>query len=188
MMNEEAETMQQPIPPYYGNPSQENSTIAEMRWKDNDLVTFIEQELGGYVTIINTDGTIKKVRTSQFRPKINDEGLQGLISYLRSHINSLLVLSNLDENKAYVLIRIQLLELAKWLAYNQERFQIQKGDMSLITSLVRPIVVAQIYRAVEGHETINFHTQALEHNVQQHSTMNNAQSGNWWPFSRGGRR
>lgn len=178
---------QQPvmIPPMYGRPGGiDTSTIAELRWKDNDLIEYVEEILGGFRSYIDENGKVIRQRPEYFKSKVNDDGLSGIISYLRAHINPSIVLSNFDEIKANILIRIQLIEFAKWLTYNQERFEIKKGDIPLIQSLIRPIVVSQIYRSVGGHETKNFHTQSFEQNLQQHSTMQNAQPGLWSIFGR----
>lgn len=167
-------------PGAFFNTSSENSTIAELRWKDNELVRYVEEVLGGYREYIDpVSGRYTRERPSWFKPKINDDGLSGVTSFLRAHINQSIVLSNFDETKANMLIKIQLLEFAKWLSLNQERFAIRSGDLSLIASLIRPLVYSQIYRAVGGHETRNFHTQSLEHNVQQNTTMQNT-NPSWW--------
>lgn len=173
-----------PQPVYQSNQMQESSTIAEMRWKDNEFISYVEEVLGGYREVINKDGVVERIKPDYFISKVNDEGLSGIVSYLRAHLNPSIVLSNFDEKKANLLIKIQLIEFAKWITYNQERFAIRAGDLQLIQSLIRPLIVSQIYRSVGGHETKNFHTQSLEHNVQQHSTMNNGQQGFMWPFSK----
>jgi hypothetical protein len=170
----------------YGGHQMDNSTTAELRWKDNDMVSYVEEILGGYQKMIDENGQEVRVRPPYFVPKVNDDGLSGIVMFLRVHITPSIVLSNFDEVKANSLIRIQLTEFAKWLCINQERFSIKTGDLSLIQSIIRPLVFSQIYRSVNGHEAKNFHMQSFEQNVSQHSTLQNPQQS-WWSFGKKGR-
>jgi hypothetical protein len=179
-------TMNYPMPPpmYGSNHHSDNSTIAELRWKDHDLVAYVEEVLGGYQQFMDENGRVMKQRPDNFVPQVNDVGLSGITSFLRAHMNASIVLSNFDETKANILIKQQLDSFCEWLSINQERFEINSKDLGHIVSLIRPIVFAQVYRSVGGHETRNFHTQSFEQNVQQHSTMQNTQPG-FWPWSKG---
>lgn len=178
---------QQPpnLPFGFGVNGHQDGTIANLRWKDNETINYVEEILGGYKEILQPDGTVIKMRPDYFKPKINDDGLTSVVSFLKSHINPQIALSNFSDGYGMVLIKQQLDSFACHLALNQDRFGIPKGDMGLIMSLVRPIIFAQIMRAVDGHESANFRTQSLEHNVQQNTTMSNNQGGlSWWPKRR----
>jgi hypothetical protein len=178
---------QQPMMPQMpiGRFNEESGAIAHMRWRDDDLIAYVEEMLGGYKEYVDVDGKLKRIKNDS-RAIVNDEGLNEITTFLKAHLNTAIVLSNIEEKKANILIKIQLVEFAKLLTYNQERFEIKKGDLELVQSLIRPIVFSQIYRAVGGHESKNYRTQSFEQNVQQHSTMQNQQPG-LFSFARRGK-
>lgn len=181
-----------PPPPMNGygmgmgvSPPSNDSTIASMRWEGDPLVYNLYKILGGYEIKMDNDGNASLYRMNRnARPKMNDTGIESVVSIIRAYVNPVVSLSNIDDEEANELIRQVLYALVSHLAYNQQRFEIDKGDMGLIMAAVKGIIFTQVKRAVAGHESQNFHTQTIEQNWQQHQTMTNQNQGafNFWPF------
>ena len=183
--------MPQMIPPMPSpdamTPPSNEANIASMRWESQQIVYELYKVLGGYEVNVNADGTIKFYREGTDKPKINDDGIKSIVSMIRSVVNPSVVLSNIDDEDANELIRQLLYALMRHLVYNYKRFEIDEGDIGHIFNIVKPIVFSQVKRSVGGHESLNFHTQTLEHNIQQHSTQGQQGGGFlFWPRSKRG--
>jgi hypothetical protein len=63
------------------------------------------------------------------------------------------------------------------LVYNQDRFDLDTGDMRLVMNVVKGLVFTQVKRAVRGHESNKFHTQVTEQMVQQNYTQGQDRGG-----------
>lgn len=163
-------------------------TIAHMRWVPDELSHMIYKRLAGVnITVVN--GEVKYLAIPGVEAKMNQEGIEFILTSIEGVINQFVGLSNISDEEANELIGQYLYGLAGDLVYNQGRFKLHTGDMRLVMNLVKALVFSQVKRAVKGHESKNFSTQHVEQNTQQHFTQGQAQS-NWLlnPFkkSRGG--
>lgn len=172
-----------PIPQPLNDP-----TIAHMRWVPDELTQMIYKRLAG-VNISVVQGEVKYVPIPGVAPKMNQEGIEFVLTSIEGVINQFVGLSNIADEEANELIAQYLYALAGDLVYNQGRFKLHTGDMRLVMNIVKALVFTQVKRAVKGHESKNFTTQHIEQNTQQHYTQGQQQS-NWLlnPFkkSRGG--
>lgn len=190
----------QPLPPpspmmggYGGGSSmpfsQENSTIAGMRWNGDLLVLQLYKLLGNYDINILDDGTQVFARLKkdgvEIKPKINDEGLQSVLGVIQAVVNPYVSLSNIRDDEANQLIKIILENVVIDIALNQEYWEIIDENKTVIVNTLYPVVFSQIKRSVEGWEGNNFKTQTFEQNVQQQYTQNNPNQGFsfWKPSS-----
>lgn len=172
-----------PIPQPLNDP-----TIAHMRWVPDELTQMIYKRLAA-VNISVVQGEVKYVPIQGVTPKMNQEGIEFVLTSIEGVINQFVGLSNIADEEANELIAQYLYGLAGDLVYNQGRFKLDTGDMRLVMNIVKALVFTQVKRAVKGHESKNFTTQHIEQNTQQHYTQGQQQS-NWLlnPFkkSRGG--
>ena len=172
-----------PIPQPLNDP-----TIAHMRWVPDELTQMIYKRLAG-VNISVVGGEVKYVPIPGVTPKMNQEGIEFVLTSIEGVINQFVGLSNIADEEANELIGQYLYGLAGDLVYNQGRFKLHTGDMRLVMNIVKALVFTQVKRAVKGHESKNFTTQHIEQNTQQHYTQGQQQSS-WLlnPFkkSRGG--
>lgn len=163
-------------------------TIAHMRWVPDELTHMIYKRLAG-VTINVVNGEVKYLPIPGVEAKMNQEGIEFILTSIEGVINQFVGLSCISDEEANELIAQYLYGLAGDLVYNQGRFKLHTGDMRLVMNLVKALVFSQVKRAVKGHESRNFTTQHVEQNTQQHFTQGQQQS-NWLlnPFkkSRGG--
>lgn len=166
--------MQAPMP--FGGHDQ--STIAGMRWNGDTLIFQLYKLLGDYEIKINDDGTQNFERINMnVEPKINDQGLQAIMSVIQSVVNPSVSLTKIEDYEAKELIRQTLTALAIDITLNQDLWAIKEENKNVIMNITKNIVFSQIKRAVEGHESTNFRTQTYEQNVQQSLQQNNANSG-----------
>lgn len=147
--------------------SQENATIASMRWQNDPLFLEIYTLLGGYVQHVNDDGTVTLSKDGD--PKMNEKGLKVILSFLRAYVNSSVALTNWSDEQAAELINQKLHQIHSHLMLKKKDYNIDDGDFDLIASIIDPIVFAQVNRAVSGWEGKNFHTTTEEHNVKNTS-------------------
>lgn len=169
--------------------SQENSTIAGMRWNGDILVLQLYKLLGNYDINITEDGTqiFERMKKNglEVSPKINDEGLQSILGVIQAVVNPYVSLSNIRDDEANQLIKIILENIVIDIALNQEFWEIREENKTVIINTLYPVVFSQIKRSVDGWEGNNFKTQTFEQNVQQQYTQNNPNQGFsfWKPSS-----
>jgi hypothetical protein len=171
----------------------DNSSIAAMRWNGDAFILQLYKVLGDYDVRVNDDGTYTFKRNTNARPRINDDGLQAIISIVQASVNPFVALSNITNEEANDLIRSCLLDTASEIAANQEAWGIDDSNKTVIMTMLKPLVFNQIKRSVEGHESLNFRTQTFEQNVQQQYTQNQPSGGGFLAsfrpsFMQGGRR
>lgn len=182
-----------PPPPQMGYgmmpPPSNDASIAGMRWQADQIVYELYKRLGGYDIVVQKNGVAKLERDPNIKAKLNDDGIQSIISLIQAYVNPVVALSNLDDEEANELIRQVLYRLAGDIVLNKDRFDIHDGDMGFIMNIVKGILFTQLKRAVSGHESRNFHTQTVEQNVQQHTTQNGqSPTFGFLPMSFGRRR
>jgi len=178
-----------PPPPTYPSsalgvtPPGHDATIASMRWESDPLVHKLLKIIGGYEARYKQDGTVEYYRVNQnVKPLINDLGLRNMIGIINATYNPAVSLTNIDDEEANELIRQILYAIIRDLAYNGQLYEVTEGDKYVIMNLLKPIIYAQVKRCVAGHESNNFHTQTLEHNVQQHIQQPNQGGGSLLPW------
>lgn len=182
-----------PMPQNYGmSPTmRDNSTIAGMRWNGDQLTLQLYKLLGGYDVKILDDGTYRFERINGAIPKINDDGIQALMSIIQSSINPFVSLSNINDDEANELIRQILIDCACDLVLYKDEWEVKDTNLNTIMSILKNIIFNQQKRAVNGWEGSNFRTQTFEQNVQQQYTQNQNNGGGfsfWKPSSwKGGR-
>lgn len=175
------DTESQPmIPPnigtvqFGGMPGGVSDTIASMRWENDPLVQQLYKMLGCYdITIDPRTSQVVRSRTNSDSALVNDLGIDRIIAIIRGVVNPVMALSNIDEEEANELTRQILRSIRTSIVYNKERFGIHDGDLTTISNCVKPVVFAEIRRAIGGHESRNFRTQTFEQNLQQSQNMNN---------------
>jgi hypothetical protein len=173
--------------------SMDSSTIAGMRWNGDQLILQLYKLLGDYDVKVDTNGQYTFERLGTVRPRINDEGLQAIMSIIQSNVNASVSLSNITNDDANTLVRQTCIAVAVELTYNQYEWGITDSNKSIIMSVIKSIVFNQQKRAVEGHESQNYRTQTFEQNVQQQYTQNQPNNGGFLAsfkpnFLQGGRR
>lgn len=168
--------------------SNDNSTIASLRWNGDALIFQLYKLLGDYDIEILEDGSQifkrRKINGVEVKPKINDEGLNAIISMVQANVNPYVSLSKIRDDEANTLIYQILCHIAKELSINKKNWDVSIENMSFIMLILKPIIFAQIKRPVDGWEGTNFKTNAFEQNVRQDFTQNNPQGGFsfWKPF------
>lgn len=171
---------------YQPQPPSQDATISSMRWEAQKLILDMYEVLGGYHFVNTGDGEVKPVRRNEkIKPKMNDEGIESMISIIQSKVNPISSLTNIDDMEANLIIRQTLYMIIKHLLYNQERYQIDDGDLELIMDNLKGIVFFQVKRAVGGHESRNYRTQSIEQS-QSLTTENKNKQG--WSLIPGGRK
>lgn len=172
--------------PYVTPGNYDTAAIAHLRWKDDEITTYILEVLGGCERIDDGNGMIvlRQVHT----PIMNDEGIRRVIAFIKSLINPTVALSNIDETKANVLIRQNLHNFARIIATHKDEYGIkQTGDLYLIKDIIKTYTYSQLYRSVNGHESKNFRTETIEQTMKQDQTMHNTNPGLFggWKKSKG---
>lgn len=162
-------------------------TIAHMRWVPDELTHSMYKRYAA-VSINVVNGEVKYVPIPGVRPVMNQEGIEWVLTWIEGALNQFVGLSNISDEEANELIGQFLVDFACGLSYNLQRFNLDGGDMKMITKPVNTLVFTQVKRAVKGHEAKNFTTQHVEQNTQQHFTQGQQQSNWLFPFkkSRGG--
>lgn len=168
--------------------TQDQSTIAGMRWNGDVLVMQLYKLLGDYEIKVADDGTQTFERLNpNARPKINDEGLQAVMAIIQSAITPNVSLSRWDEDMANELTKQLLSATAQDIGVNQREWGVEIRNLSTIQNIIKMTILSQLRRAVDGHESQNFKTTTFEQNVQQ-SLQQNGQQSNfsfWKPLQRG---
>jgi hypothetical protein len=164
-----------------------DSSIANMRWENDELRNELIILLGNYEKRVEKDGTVRFYRNHTTRPIMNDEGVMNVVALIRGAVNSVTSLSNIDETDSNELTFQVLVAAAKNISLGQQRYGMRVEDMDLAMSIIKMIVFAQLKRAVGGHESKNFTTQHVVQNIEQQSRHQEG-SGGWhfWPSRRGG--
>jgi hypothetical protein len=148
-----------------------------MRWESDELINRLYEILGGYEMTTDSTGQPRYIRRNKdVLPMINDHGLDTIAGIVRSTVNPVVSLSNVEIDYANELVRQTLYTVSETLLRNQSEYGINDGNIDIIYSHIKTLVFMQVMRAVNGHESKNFRTQTLEQNVTQ-NTNKPAQGG-----------
>jgi hypothetical protein len=173
------------MPQYGVSPGAQEATIMEKRWEGDALAWELVKILSGKIPV-EKDGKVQLMPIMNVEPMINDQGINSIITVVRTYVSPQVVLSNFGENEAGTIIKQACQSLREHLALRQQDFKINKHDLDFIYSQVRTLIVAQVLRARNGHEARNSRTQTIEQ--QQHSFSETKQGGGFslWPSRKKG--
>lgn len=147
---------------------QQDASIASMRWESDPLVVSLRVRLGAYTVVAEGEtGQTQLIRPPNAQPMVNDVGIDRFVALISGVVNPVTSLTNIDDEEANTLINQVLKALVSEIVYNQERFEIHKGDMRSIMSIMKSLVFTQFKRSVSGHESKNYRTQTVESHMQQ---------------------
>jgi hypothetical protein len=164
------------MPMNYPNPY-DTAAIAHLRWKDDESIAELKQQLGGFITIVNENGEVKSIKTNN-TPLMNERGVNDIISQIKIIKQPGMALTLYEESHAYELERQVLNTIARIITTNRKEYDINNtADLYTIRNIVTPIIDAEIHRAINGHESKNFRTETVEQTVKQDQTMNSTSPG-----------
>lgn len=160
----------QPIPSYpaqfapsaFGNvmPSNNDATIFEKRLEHDQVIFEIWKVLTGKVHVKGPDGKIQEKQVH--KALMNDEGVTAVISILRSMLNPVTGLTNIDENHASSILEMIWHSLLYIVVLKEDEYEIDRHHKQLIMTNVVSVCHCQLYRGVGGHESRNMRTVTQE--------------------------
>lgn len=157
---------------------QELSALS-LRLDTRPILEDIEQFLSGRkkITRTNAEGNVEEVTMVRSRPKANEEGIHGILSYLESVFNSAVVMGNFDEFRYEQFIMEVHQSIATILMINKRFWNVTSGDYPLIISTVMNIVQPFISRLLHNKER-----ESLMRTVQinESNTINERQKSGWF--------
>lgn len=175
--------------PNHGISSQQDATIMELRWEAQGFKFQLWQKLAGRVPVFE-DGQIKLVREYEgVTPLMNDVGASRVITLVEGLINSSIALSSIQDSVSRSLQNDVLQTLTEHLHLHMEEYEIKDATtVDWVAMTLTPLIVCQLNRPVNGHESKNSRTVTQE--LKQETFAENRTSGSGFlnPFKRGGRR
>ena len=141
-------------------PSNNDATIFEKRLEHDQIIYEITKVLTGKVNVKEKDGTIKQVQVH--KALMNDDGVTAVMSILRSMLNPVTGLTNIDENHASSILEMIWHSLLYIVVLKEDEYEIDRHHKQLIMTNVISVCHCQLYRGVGGHESRNMRTVTQE--------------------------
>ena len=154
-------SMYAPMPSFgQALPSNNDATIFEKRLEHDQVIFEIWKVLTGKQYVKDKDGRITEKQVH--KALMNDEGVTAVISILRSMLNPVTGLTNIDENHASTILEMIWHSLLYIVVLKEDEYEIDRHHKQLIMTNVVSVCHCQLYRGVGGHESRNMRTVTQE--------------------------
>ena len=167
------------------NQAYSGATIIQLRLDTEPLIEKTELYLSALKKIQfynTTTQTVEEKLTLVGKPKANKEGIQAIITFLQSFINSQSVQGNLDEPRLYGIIADARMDMTKMILISRKDWDIDPKEMDAIIQFNMNMIKLFLTRTKDNLERDSYTTTFKSSEVQ---TMKDKSSGfNWNPFSR----
>lgn len=152
-------------------PSNNDATIFEKRLEHDQIIFEIWKVLTGKQHVKGPDGKLREQQVH--KALMNEEGVTAVISLLRSMLNPVTGLTNIDENHASAILEMIWHSLLYIVVLKEDEYEIDRHHKQLIMTNVIGICHCQLYRGVGGHESRNMRTVTQENlGFQENKTSN----------------
>lgn len=145
-----------------------NQSMLQIRLDTDDILAKIQTYLSGEIVYIRQleDGSTKKETESIGRPKVNEEGLQGIMSKLQGLLNPHVVQGNYIEEFFFTYIRYVHQKLAFGIVINCEDWGIKDAEIREIIHTIMFIIIPFFSRLIGNKERESYqHTFQTKENT-----------------------
>ena len=123
--------------------------------------------------------TIEEKLVQIGKPKANKEGVQAIITFIQSFVNSQSVQGNLDEERCYGIIADARMDLTKMILISRKEWQIDAKEMDSIIQFVMNTVKTFLTRTIDNLERDSYTSTFKSSEVQ---TRKEKGGFSWNPF------
>ena len=133
----------------YVTSRQQDAGLTRWQLTPEDIIEELENDLKGKTWNSKEE---KFVGSAEAEALINEKGIRSIISIVRSKINKITFLSNLDQKDIISITRDVNLTMISLLFSNANNFEIKKENLEIITDQVVHLVYMGLMRALNEGE------------------------------------
>jgi hypothetical protein len=168
------------------NGSYNEASVIEKRLNTSEVLEKIQIYISGCVTIFETDekGKLKKITKPMGKAKCNDEGLQAILGFVTSVVNSQVVQGNYEIEQYKYHCFYMRNELTKQIVINMKDWAIISKDAESIIDFIMNLIEPFMSRLVDNKERDSY---ASSLRVSESATSDREKQG-WLSGIFGGKR
>lgn len=165
---------------YQATPTQHDPQQTRWQLEVIDILADLEHDLKGEVWDSDTS-KYKQVG----EPRVNEIGLRDLMSFVRTHVNKVSFLTNLNEDDVNQICQEARVDLAELLLFNWQEYKIEKTNLNTLVEMIDHFIFLALMRSKdEGERIFLGKTYSRADRV---ITGDSQQKKSWLPMNLGGK-
>ena len=142
----------------YSNEQYVSPSIIQIRLDTTRLLKTIENYLKGKIVRIqqNPDGSYAEIEETNGKAILNPEGIQSILSYMNSIINSSVVQGNYTKDQYFSHLDRIHASLTRQIIINREKWDLEQESMELLCDYLMNLMEPYLSRLIDNKERDGF--------------------------------
>ena len=157
------------------NTQPHNENLTKWTLETYDNLEVLENDLKGNVWDEETGRWKKK-----YNSYINEEGVNTIMSYIRSHVSKTLLLGNLKEEMKDNICKEVCEDVVKFIQFNHKRYAIDVNNWDLVLNMIDHVVEIFLSRVLHGGERDRLSQTQKFHEVVTHKAEEEKKGKSWF--------